>query len=407
MPTPPAPSVVTLSFRPIRIKFFRSKKGGESLLVVHATCVRGSVNIIRHDDGAHVHLRPSLRMSTAPPLPNAAVEMAGEIIDDIERVAISLLSNCHSLELDGKDGLSRSLALLKRRCWVNADDTKRLVINAHANVGRNRKGDRLVECIELLALHDGMSEVDEDVERRNADHPGNVVLGCDIRRIRDGIDDDDDDDNDDCGAVLYDIVIDCKSERHAIFARWLVDTYGRETLSRGSGVLDVAGGMGIICRTLLDMGVPSTLLDPNPRHVRRREEDVDHHTPSTTTNSSSSTIDADTTATVMTPPFEVIPLPLYGDGSDLTSRDDHVGRIVNDCSVVCGLHPDQATEAIVSLALRLDVPFAIVYVVYLLSIYLVVANIPKHYINDHVSAPPSFISHECASRTNASFFSHL
>ena len=100
-------------------------------------------------------------------------------------------------------------------------------------------------------------------------------------------------------------------------------------LSTGSGVLDVAGGNGTICQTLNEMGIPSTLLDPNPRN--------------TSTSS-----------------FKVIPLPLNGDGANLTTRDDDIGMIINNCSLICGLHPDQATESIVLLALRLNVPFAIV-----------------------------------------------
>ena len=43
-----------------------------------------------------------------------------------------------------------------------------------------------------------------------------------------------------------------KPERHAIFARWLVDAYDTERLSRG------ACGNGAISRTLADAGVRST-----------------------------------------------------------------------------------------------------------------------------------------------------
>ena len=56
----------------------------------------------------------------------------------------------------------------------------------------------------------------------------------------------------------------------------------------------------------------------------------------------------------------VLPYALYGDGVDLTNRSDEVGETIRNCSFIVGMHPDQATEAIVDTALRLDVHFAVV-----------------------------------------------
>ena len=134
-----------------------------------------------------------------------------------------------------------------------------------------------------------------------------------------------------------------RKERHRIFAEWLVTTYGANFLSTGSGVLDVAGGNGALGHELWKLGVKSTLLDPDPR--------------------------CDPNSV----PFKVITEPLVGDGSDLTEEEiygdtihskgveqkQQVQQIVRSCSVIAGMHPDEATEAVIDTSLRLGKPFAI------------------------------------------------
>mmetsp|Transcript_29133 Transcript_29133/g.61957 ORF Transcript_29133/g.61957 Transcript_29133/m.61957 type:complete len:356 (+) Transcript_29133:71-1138(+) len=287
----PTSLTITISFQPIKIKLFRSKK--KSLLVIEGTCINGSFNRVRPGNKALVHIRPS---SALP-----------ETIDDIECVVNTLL-------MDEEE----SRPHLNKGCWVNVDTTKRVVIKAHANMERNRRGDRLVECTDFLAVQD---KGDESYLPTNTNNEYNEYSI--LHEKSDSISN----------------PINLKSERHTIFAHWLIDTYGKERLSRGSGVMDVAGGNGMISRTLTDMGVPSTLLDPNPR-----------------CNTPCGTNDCNDGGKQ---PFAVIAHALNGDGSDLTSRDDDVGHAINNCSLLCGLHPDQATEPIVTLALRLNVPFAI------------------------------------------------
>ena len=138
MSKPTSPGVIILSFRPIKIKLFRSNKS--SLLVVHGSCIGGSLNRIRTDDKAQVHVRPS-SLSTSS-LSITFAKAASAIIDDIECAATSLLMD------------EESILLLNKGCWVDADPTKLVVINALANIERNRKGDRLVECTELLAVQE-------------------------------------------------------------------------------------------------------------------------------------------------------------------------------------------------------------------------------------------------------------
>ncbi len=129
-----------------------------------------------------------------------------------------------------------------------------------------------------------------------------------------------------------------RKERHRIFAEWLVATYGADFLSTGSGVLDVAGGNGELSQELFKLGVKSTLLDPEPRC---NEETV---------------------------PFQIISEPLLGNGSELTEENPgeepiderrRIRHLVTNCSIIAGMHPDEATEAVIDTSLRLCKPFAI------------------------------------------------
>ena len=117
--------------------------------------------------------------------------------------------------------------------------------------------------------------------------------------------------------------------RHSHFAKWLIDTFGMDVLNQGSGVLDVAGGNGKLSAALQKLGVTScTIVDPKPL-ISSREGVL------------------------------VLAEALHGDGSALTDKlYPHAHRIRN-CSVIVGLHPDEATEAIVDMAVQLGKPFAV------------------------------------------------
>ncbi|CAE7857480.1 unnamed protein product, partial [Symbiodinium microadriaticum] len=153
---------------------------------------------------------------------------------------------------------------------------------------------------------------------------------------------------------VYDAVADgphdkaAKPRRAARFAAWLVQTYGKENdddvgdddgdsfeYLSGSGVLDVAGGV--------EMEVPSTLVDPalrrggalkswQRRALRKRgREEAFAHLP------------------VM---FEASHFGPEAPGSQ--------AALLANASLVAGLHPDEATEAIVDLALDAGRRFAVV-----------------------------------------------
>lgn len=237
-----------------------------------------------------------------------------EVADSIENLAAYLLL---------AEEQQSSLNYLKKGCGVNSDSTKQLVLKAHANIERNRRGDRLIECTNLLTV---LGKDDEKYLPTNLDSGYNELIL----------------EGDEAADTSNPIQV--KSQRHEIFARWLVDTYGKEFLSRGTGVIDVAGGNGRISKTLSELGIQSTLLDPNPRCYPddSRNEDGSEHS-----------------AATYALPFNVMPHPLNGDGSDLICRNDAISHTISNCSLICGLHPDQATEPIVTLALRLNVPFAV------------------------------------------------
>ncbi|CAJ1329812.1 unnamed protein product [Effrenium voratum] len=130
-----------------------------------------------------------------------------------------------------------------------------------------------------------------------------------------------------------------KRQRAWSFAAWLVQRYGHEALQ--NGVLDVAGGQGDLSWVLsVEKGIPCTLVDPalrrdgalkswQRRALRKRgwQEAFSHLAVS----------------------FEEKNFDSGGHQALLASA-----------SLVVGLHPDEATEAIVDLALRYGRKFAVV-----------------------------------------------
>lgn len=132
-----------------------------------------------------------------------------------------------------------------------------------------------------------------------------------------------------------------KTHRAQRFAAWLLKIYGEEVLSSGRGVLDVAGGQGDLSWQLsVEYGIPCTLIDPALRRggalkswqrralrKRGREEAFEHFPVS----------------------FE-----------EKTFRSGSNQEVLRSASVVVGLHPDEATEAIVDVALAEKRRFAVV-----------------------------------------------
>ena len=202
----------------------------------------------------------------------------------------------------------------------------------------------------------------------------------------------------------------------ASFRRFLVDTFGVETLRGGAGVLDVAGGAGTLSYELLHLnGVASTIADPRRPCFKRGRKVVSHRrrqsalgeavapslrrydTPlarpvgdgelpdwaevwfgpwlwdgtAAPTEAGGSGLVGEATA--------VRPAELFAKDAREVDRWDRtrggvgvesgaqptplgqaeVAQRLAECSVVIGLHPDGATDAIVDFALAHGKPFAL------------------------------------------------
>jgi hypothetical protein len=110
-----------------------------------------------------------------------------------------------------------------------------------------------------------------------------------------------------------------------------VEKFGGDVLCKNAGVVDIAAGRGNLSAELCDRLGSSfhvTLVEP----LQRKE------TPSVLQTSA---------ATVMSELF------------DASFTERHTGLMQN-ASLLVGLHPDQATEAIVDQAISFGIPFAVV-----------------------------------------------
>ena len=193
--------------------------------------------------------------------------------------------------------------------------------------------------------------------------------------------------------------------RHQHFVSWLVETYGIERLRSGAGVLDVAGGAGGTSFELaFRRGVPCTVVDPRPikatakqgRAMRCRaqvpaaarggdrqrdggdeaeeceeEEGEEQEAAAAADNAPPPPLaPAGEEAPVAPALARAAEEAGLAAGSTCLPRQllelfdaDFVARharLWRDCSVVIGMHPDEATEPVVELALAAGKPFAVV-----------------------------------------------
>ncbi|GMF64893.1 unnamed protein product [Phytophthora lilii] len=153
-----------------------------------------------------------------------------------------------------------------------------------------------------------------------------------------------------------------KAQRSRIFCDWLVESLGADRLSAGTGVIDVAGGKGDIPIQLwIQRGIPTTLIDPVSNGARC----VVHELRLT----SFCCLFCQRPMKLGKYNRKLVAKAEASEGRKMTPQllcclDDETLKLHTelfaDCSLLVGMHPDEATEAIVDAALALGKPFAII-----------------------------------------------
>ena len=130
-----------------------------------------------------------------------------------------------------------------------------------------------------------------------------------------------------------------KAARASMFADWVVAKWGVDRLKLGTGVVDVAGGKGLVAsRLALAYGIPATVLDP----VKRRQSP-----PKRVAKALRKAGRAHLLAYVheRLEAHHTMHHSGVDDGGGATSASgDAVSSLLQSASLVVGMHPDEATE---------------------------------------------------------------
>jgi hypothetical protein len=197
-----------------------------------------------------------------------------------------------------------------------------------------------------------------------------------------------------------------KCGRAGIFRRWLLDNFGKQLLCKGTGVLEVAGGKGELAFELVNLNnIPCTVVDPRkpeaeqlesfqrklrngfyhrtapllqyvdnvycetidmrpPQHFRMFFDDEIWQASLTNLDGGVNPAYDESCKKAMRAEWTHQGL-VVDEAKEVESREEtipewyHVAETFRDCSVIVGLHPDQAVEAIIDFALATNKPFAV------------------------------------------------
>jgi hypothetical protein len=196
-----------------------------------------------------------------------------------------------------------------------------------------------------------------------------------------------------------------KSGRAGVFRRWLIDHVGRDELKKGSGVLDIAGGKGELAWELMNLnGVNCTVIDPrietaNNERLERKLRKGMFHRNEPLMEKYVDCVDFENVRVENPAYFRLfwqdllwknaldecenieesylnwcseasrVNWTFQGLKNDLKENDEKTVEIqinwaqvrdtIRNCSMIVGLHPDQAAEGIVDFALAANKPFAL------------------------------------------------
>ena len=152
-----------------------------------------------------------------------------------------------------------------------------------------------------------------------------------------------------------------KGQRHAIFAQWIAEellttpiTAAPATATDGRVVLDIAGGKGHLSEELRACGLSPVLVDPcaiSGRSSTMLAGEFAEAVPE---------LEPDLTPEPE-PESELVPNPEPSVRcmtlQELVATEP---QLIASCAALVGLHPDEATEHIVDIALARSKPFAVV-----------------------------------------------
>lgn len=157
-----------------------------------------------------------------------------------------------------------------------------------------------------------------------------------------------------------------KKKRFSSFATWLINTFGYDRLK--GGVLDVAGGKGkMALEFAYHRNIPCTVIDPKIQPFSEFTSNMLLKS-SMTAESVKSSYDINSSMFQYLHPnvAEKVSCPLKicqyfaSIGLNMEQKFFDLDFQVKSHTIIIGLHADEATEAIVDVALKKQLPFAVV-----------------------------------------------